>query len=77
MDILRIAAESGMQVILDGRIGSEEYRSVVGSVQALHRFADALCKSIVDETETNRVPVKSSATYIDDLDWYPRINTRD
>lgn len=67
MDILRIAAESGMQVILDGRIGCEEYRSVVGSVQALHRFADALCKSMVDETETNRVRVESSATHIDGL----------
>ena len=46
MDILKIAAESGMQVILDGRIGREEYRSVVGSVQALYRFADALRTSV-------------------------------
>lgn len=49
MDILKIAADSGMQVILDGRIGREEYRSVVGSLQALHRFADALCSAVRDE----------------------------
>jgi hypothetical protein len=67
MDILRIAAESGIQVILDGRIGREEYRSVVGSVQALHRFADALCKSIVEETETSRVRVESSSTHMEGL----------
>ena len=49
MDILKIAVDSGMQVILDGRIGSEEYRSVVGSIQALQRFADALLMSVAHE----------------------------
>jgi hypothetical protein len=52
MDILKIAAESGMQVVLDGRIGREEYRSVVGSVQALQRFANALRISIAEEAQT-------------------------
>jgi hypothetical protein len=42
VDILEIARHSGMQVILNGRIGLEEYQSVYGSVQALQRFADAL-----------------------------------
>ncbi|RKE39190.1 hypothetical protein B0G76_5586 [Paraburkholderia sp. BL23I1N1] len=42
VDILEIARHSGMQVILNGRIGVEEYQSVYGSVQALQRFADAL-----------------------------------
>jgi hypothetical protein len=42
VDILEIARHSGMQVILNGRIGREEYQSVYGSVQALQRFADAL-----------------------------------
>lgn len=45
MDILKIAANSGMQVTLDGRIGRQEYRSVVGSLQALQRFADNLIAS--------------------------------
>lgn len=51
MDILEIAANSGMQVILDGRIGREEYRSVYGSVQALQRFADALLASVLHDTK--------------------------
>lgn len=42
MDILRIAKEAGMQVILDARIGREEYKSVIGTVEALQRFVDAL-----------------------------------
>ncbi|MCX4149984.1 MULTISPECIES: hypothetical protein [Paraburkholderia] len=52
MDIFEMAIDSGMHVILDGRIGNEEYRSVVGSVQALQRFADALLKSVAHETHT-------------------------
>ena len=42
MDILKIAIASGMQVTLDGRIGTQEYRSVHGSLQALRRFAEAV-----------------------------------
>jgi hypothetical protein len=42
MDILEIAIASGMQVTLDGRIGTQEYRSVHGSLQALRRFAEAV-----------------------------------
>jgi methyl coenzyme M reductase gamma subunit len=42
MDIERIASDSGMQVVLDGRIGREEYKSVYGSLQALQRFADSI-----------------------------------
>ncbi len=51
MDILKLAKDAGMQVVLDGRIGGEEYRSVYGSVQALQRFADALRASAADETD--------------------------
>jgi hypothetical protein len=58
MEILKIARDSGMQVILDDRIGREEYCSVVGSVQALQRFAEALCKSIVQETQGFRARVE-------------------
>ena len=42
MDILKIAIASGMHVTLDGRIGTQEYRSVHGSLQALRRFAEAV-----------------------------------
>jgi hypothetical protein len=51
MDILNLAKDAGMQVILDGRIGGEEYRSEYGSVHALQRFADALRASVADETD--------------------------
>jgi hypothetical protein len=42
MDIIDMARASGMAVILDGRIGHEEYQSVCGSLSALQRFADAV-----------------------------------
>lgn len=49
MDIVDMARTSGMTVILDGRIGREEYQSVCGSLSALQRFADA-----VRHAEANR-----------------------
>ena len=58
MEILKIARDSGMQVILDDRIGREEYCSVVGSVEALQRFAETLCKSVVQETQAFRARVE-------------------
>jgi hypothetical protein len=51
MDILKLAQDAGMEVVLDGRIGREEYRSVYGTIQALQRFADALRASVADETD--------------------------
>ncbi|MEM5325013.1 hypothetical protein VSR34_00175 [Paraburkholderia sp. JHI2823] len=42
MDIIGMARASGLTVILDGRIGHEEYQSVCGSILALQRFADSL-----------------------------------
>jgi hypothetical protein len=59
MEILKLARESGMLVILDGRIGREEYCSVVGSVQALQQFAEALCKSIVQEAQGFRASAEA------------------
>ncbi|NPT60327.1 hypothetical protein [Paraburkholderia elongata] len=60
MDILKITANSGMIVILNDRIGSEEYRSVYGSIQALQRFADALLVSAENETRDKRPGVRAS-----------------
>ena len=42
IDVVELAIASGMQVTLDGRIGTQEYRSVYGSLQALLCFAEAL-----------------------------------
>src|SRR6202161_1684381 len=42
MDLIELARESGMAVLLDARIGREEYVSVSGSLAALKRFAEAV-----------------------------------
>ena len=49
MDIIDMARASGLTVILDGRIGREQYQSVCGSVSALQRFAESLRKCAVEE----------------------------
>ncbi|CAB3746582.1 hypothetical protein [Paraburkholderia solisilvae] len=47
MDILKLARQSGMQVVLDARIGNAEYHSVHGSVSSLVNFARALIEQHV------------------------------
>jgi hypothetical protein len=42
MDMLKIARESGLAIVLDGKIGREEYTSVSGSTNALLRFGEAV-----------------------------------
>jgi hypothetical protein len=42
MDIIELAREAGLQVLLDARIGSVTYHSISGSLTALQRFADAI-----------------------------------
>jgi hypothetical protein len=41
MDIAAMARAAGLTVLLDGRIGRQEYQSVSGSMEALRRFGDA------------------------------------
>jgi methyl coenzyme M reductase gamma subunit len=50
MDMEKLARDSGMQVVLDGRIGREEYKSVYGSLQALQRFADSVREFVASES---------------------------
>lgn len=66
MDILEIARNSGMQVILNGRIGREEYQSVYGSIQALQQFADAVGASVSGTRETSS-GIDASKTSLDCL----------
>jgi hypothetical protein len=40
--ILQLAREAGMLVTLDGQIGRQKYQSIAGSLNAFHRFAQAL-----------------------------------
>ncbi|MPW23866.1 hypothetical protein GCT13_46140 [Paraburkholderia sp. CNPSo 3157] len=51
MDIIDMARASGLTVVLDGRIGSEEYQSVCGSVSALLRFAETVCQSAANQSD--------------------------
>lgn len=55
MDIEKIASDSGMLVVLDGRIGREEYKSVHGSLQALERFANGVRELVASETRAARI----------------------
>ncbi|WP_321897261.1 hypothetical protein [Burkholderia cepacia] len=49
MDMEKVATESGMLLVLDGRIGQEEYKSVCGSLQALQRFAESIREIVIRE----------------------------
>lgn len=42
MDVLKIAREAGLAVLLEGRIGQQNYSSVSGSQDALLRFVKAI-----------------------------------
>jgi hypothetical protein len=51
MDIIDMARASGLTVILDGRIGHEEYQSVCGSVSALERFAETVRQCSANQSD--------------------------
>jgi hypothetical protein len=52
MNVVDMAHASGLTVILDGRIGREEYQSVCGSVSALQRFAEAVRQDAASQRES-------------------------
>ncbi|MGA9917170.1 hypothetical protein SAMN05444172_5918 [Burkholderia sp. GAS332] len=58
MDIIDMARASGMAVILDGRIGREEYQSVCGSLSALQRFAEAVRQGTVQPSGSQKRTTK-------------------
>lgn len=49
MNIVDIATQAGLQVLLDARIGNETYHSVSGSLASLQRFADAIAAAALAE----------------------------
>ncbi|NLP63088.1 hypothetical protein [Paraburkholderia sacchari] len=63
MDIIDRARASGLTVILDGRIGREEYQSVCGSISALQRFAESLlqCAAIEQDSAPHRSTAPSAS----------------
>ncbi|MEX3959570.1 hypothetical protein B0G57_13027 [Trinickia symbiotica] len=50
MNILELATQSGLQVLLDARIGSQTYHSISGSISALQRFADSIKAATLAES---------------------------
>jgi hypothetical protein len=60
MDIIELARSSGMAVILDGRIGREEYQSVCGSLSALQRFAEAVSHCAAAQSHNRKRGRKTS-----------------
>jgi hypothetical protein len=42
LDVLKVARDSGMTILLDARIGRVEYQSVSGTEEALQKFAHAV-----------------------------------
>jgi hypothetical protein len=54
MDIIDMARASGITVILDGKIGREEYQSVCGSLSALQRFAEAVRQGTVQQSDNQK-----------------------
>ncbi|MBW9102905.1 hypothetical protein [Paraburkholderia phenoliruptrix] len=52
--LIELARAAGLTVVLNGRIGREEYHSVSGPISALERFAEAYRAAAelrVDETK--------------------------
>ena len=48
-DILKIAQDCGFSVVLEGRIGTQEYNSVSGPLQALEKFAEVIRDTALQE----------------------------
>ncbi|QXE07459.1 hypothetical protein BJG93_36975 (plasmid) [Paraburkholderia sprentiae WSM5005] len=53
MNILELAGNAGMLVILDGRIGRTEYRSVHGTLDAFQRFVHAFEAALANDEESD------------------------
>ncbi|TDG20606.1 hypothetical protein EYW47_25895 [Paraburkholderia silviterrae] len=60
MDILNIAREAGFAVLLQGRIGRQEYSSVSGTEEALRCFADAI-RTATQREQTRRAAFWAAA----------------
>lgn len=54
MDILELARDSGLTMLLDGKIGRQEYTSVSGSLDALQLFAQMIRAASLDEFRRSR-----------------------
>jgi hypothetical protein len=73
MDILELARDSGLTMLLDGKIGRQEYTSVSGSLDALQLFAQMIRAASLDEFRRSR---RSSARPIGEKAMIVRIGER-
>ena len=69
-DIIEMARAAGLMIMLDGRIGRAEYRSVTGSLTALQRFADAYANEPIAHGSIAEQLRNRAALQIDDADAY-------
>jgi hypothetical protein len=75
MDVLELARKSGLAILLDGRIGFQDYTSVSGSMDALLRFAAVV--RMASLRERKRCPRRVSVGRLgrrDQLSMEPRLN---
>ncbi|SAK89434.1 hypothetical protein AWB79_06414 [Caballeronia hypogeia] len=47
--LLELAQDCGFSVVLEGRIGTQEYNSVSGPLQALEKFAEIIREAALQE----------------------------
>jgi hypothetical protein len=73
MDILELARDSGLTMLLDGKIGRQEYTSVSGSLDALQLFAQMIRAASLDEFRRSR---RSSARPIGEKAMIVRMGER-
>ena len=61
MNIIELGRDAGLLVVLDGRIGSTEYRGVHGTLDAFQRFVHALVSALA------KVEARAEAPHRDGL----------
>lgn len=67
-DLAKLARDAGLTVLLDGKIGREEYQSVSGPMAALERFAIAYYEPAGDHKQLIESLLNRAALQIDDND---------
>jgi hypothetical protein len=67
-DLVDAARAAGLTIVLDGRIGQQDYRSVSGSLPALQRFADAYADERIEPGDIAERLRNRAALQIDDGD---------
>jgi hypothetical protein len=75
MNVLELARKSGLAILLDGRIGCQDYTSVSGSMDALLRFAAVVRMASLRERKRcqRRVSIGRLGRH-EQLSMEPRLN---